>query len=204
MSVTPRIGIVSLPNANTSSIGYLAKRSGFEYKLCSDPEDFHGICGLVIPGVGRFDSAMEYIKNKNLTVSIKEFSQTGKPILGICLGMHVLFESSAEGQLAGLGFLSGKIENLSQGTNKIPNIGWREVTGSRGMLGKFYFMHSFCLKYSDELRDRFCDFQTSECNEKFVAAVRYRNIFGCQYHPEKSYLLGDQLFRRIFLGVKDE
>jgi glutamine amidotransferase len=202
--IKPRIGIVSLPNANISSIQFWAKRSGFDYKICSDPDDFHGICGLIIPGIGRFDSAMEYIKNKNLTLSIKEFLQTGKPILGICLGMHVLFEGSSEGQLAGLGFLSGKIENLSQGDSKVPNIGWREVTDSKQALGKFYFMHSFCLKYTDELRDQFCDFQTSECNEKFVAAVRSRNIFGCQYHPEKSYLLGDQLFRRIFLRVKNE
>ena len=93
MSVTPRIGIVSLPNANLSSIGFWAKRSGFECKICSEPNDFNDVCGLIIPGVGRFDVAIEYIANKKLGPVIKEFSRSNKPLFGICLGMHLFIEN---------------------------------------------------------------------------------------------------------------
>ena len=192
---TKKIGILNLPNANISSIGLWAERSDFNYTTCEIHDDLNKISGLILPGVGHFDNAAQYLKDKYWHKPIEKFVNTGKPILGICLGMHLLFNKSEEGSLNGLNFFDDKIELLKKGNDKIPNIGWRKVSNVSNKLNKFYFMHSYCL-HND--MNKFNDIEYSVCNTKFIASFRSGNIYGCQYHPEKSYSMGDEVFRNIF------
>ena len=189
-----------MPNANIFSIKYWAQRSGCAITLCENSTHFDKIDGLIIPGVGRFDTAMNFINHNNLSECIKDFCSSLKPVLGICLGMHLLMRSSDEGTLNGLGILPGEIKSICDGPMKVPNIGWREIRNSSCLMGKFYFMHSFCLKYSDYNKEIFSNIELSNCNEDFIAGLTFNNITCCQYHPEKSYKLGDNLFQKFFIN----
>lgn len=197
------IGILSLPNANIASIGYWAQRSGFKCKICIAVDDFLEVNGLIIPGVGHFDAASAFIKKHQLKNSINNFIKTGKPVLGICLGMHLFFSNSEEGKLPGINIFSSKISKLSYGNHKVPNIGWREVKSNKGNIDKFYFMHSYCLEMNQINANLFSEYTTSSCNNEFISSFSVDNIYGCQFHPEKSYDKGDQIFRKIFLGKKN-
>jgi len=147
---------------------------------------------IFLPGVGHFKKAMEKLENLDLTNLLRELVIIKKkPIMGICLGMQLLFRGSSEGGISGgLGLLNADVRKLSEGKGKIPHIGFNSVCPSNNSQmfknishRDFYFVHSYCVR-KFELKGA----QISFChyNERFVAAVEFENIWCTQFHPEKS------------------
>lgn len=158
---------------------------------------------LILPGVGSFDSAMKNLKKKKLVEPIKNYIFSGKPFLGICLGLQVLFEKSEEGKAEGLGILKGCVKKiLPAGELKIPHMGWNNVK-LKGSVVKnyifsgiqdnsyFYFVHSYFVVPCD----RKITSSVSFYGTNFVSSVFYKNIFATQFHPEKSQNKGLKLLR---------
>jgi glutamine amidotransferase len=161
---------------------------------------------IVVPGVGAFPEAMRRLGALGLDGLIRERVEAGVPVLGICLGMQLLFESSTEHEgAAGLGLLGGTVTRLDAPGLKIPHIGWNTVSFSRsstltdglGDAAAFYHVHSFACRPADEgdVVGR------GEYGERFVSIVERGNVMGVQFHPEKSSLDGLALLRN-FVGVR--
>ena len=147
---------------------------------------------IFLPGVGNFKTAMDKLKTLGLTNLLKELViQEKKPIMGICLGMQLLFRCSSEGGTSpGLGFLDAEVTKLSDGKEKIPHIGFNSVCPSKNSLMfknighmDYYFVHTYCVSKFEQkgVQVSYCDY-----NDNFVAAVEFKNIWGTQFHPEKS------------------
>lgn len=197
----PSVGILTLPGANIHSVDYWVKRSGANCSFVDQSSELESVDCLILPGVGSFDVAMEYIENNGLRTRIVEYAGSGRTLLGICLGMQILFEGSDEGDRPGLSLIGGHVCRIPSGPDRVPNIGWRPVT----RLGKpqaqnpqFFFMHSYGVLAGDLKQDPAAsDVETVMCNVELVASVRHKNVFGFQYHPEKSYTFGDKLLKEI-------
>lgn len=190
---------------NIGSVLNCLKFVGADAKLSSDPQEIAASDRVVIPGVGSFDYAMDRIRPLAQVLHRKVFEER-RPILGICLGMQVLAESSGEGTSPGLGWIPGKVKALSSGEPqlKVPHMGWAEVKVERenpllkGLAEwRFYFAHSFFLAPTDESSI----VGTTEHGGAFASAVKAGNVYGVQFHPEKSHDFGTQLFRN-FMEIK--
>ncbi len=197
--MTPQIGIVDYGMGNRRSVEKALAHAGAAPFLSSDPAELGGAAGLVLPGVGAFPRAMENIAALGLAPFLHEAVASGTPLLGICLGMQLAFESSEElGGAEGLGLIPGRVTRLDAGEHKLPHIGWSEVAFERPdtpLLGElpercaFYHVHSFAarpLGPADVLG-------TAEYGERFVTAVQRGSFYGVQFHPEKSSAAGLRL-----------
>lgn len=193
------IGIVDYGMGNLFSVSKALERLGADYFISS--EDYEQADGLILPGVGSFRDAME-----RLPVSaIKEFAATGKPLLGICLGMQLLFERSEENGLTeGLALLPGKVRRFPGEDYKVPHMGWNklEFLQSSPLLKNLeedyvYFVHSYYVELSDVTLAK------ADYHEQVSAVVGRDNIFGMQFHPEKSSRLGMALLNN-FLQLAEE
>jgi glutamine amidotransferase len=163
---------------------------GAEAEVTADPTAVRRAEGIVLPGVGAFPKAMERIREARLDELVEERNQAGVPILGICLGLQLLFESSTElGGSPGLGLLEGEVTAIDAGGLKVPHIGWSPVEWEQVsplQLGidpgtPFYFVHSFAVRpREDEVLG------TVAHGERFACAVQRDRVFGVQFHPEKS------------------
>ena len=148
---------------------------------------------IILPGVGSFARAMHLINKLNLEQVINDHVKQNKPLLGICLGMQLLFENSEEfGLNNGLSLIPGKVIKLKSNNNeKLPNIGWRQLNNkisssflkSINKSDEFYFLHTF---YCKPKRKSHILAETNFGKFKFTSIVNYKNIYGCQFHPEKS------------------
>ena len=153
----------------------------------------------MLPGVGAFHSMMKNLDDKDFSGFIKKHIASGKPFMGICLGMQVLFETSDEFETTtGLSILQGNVSILPQGVNPVPNVGWWDVDGDYGAFSAelsdkdtFYFVHSYiCNPVSA------CDTLTINFNgNTAIVAIRHDNVFAYQFHPEKSQVSGQKLLR---------
>ncbi len=159
--------------------------------------------GLVLPGVGAFAHGMEKLNQYDLISTIHKFANSNKPLLGICLGMQMLFSSGTEfGETAGLNLIPGKVKKLpllSDDCKKLPHVSWNELTKPINSNWhdtilddiqeneNMYFVHSFYAEPDDE--DDILSL-TEYSNKSFCSTVRRDNIYGCQYHPEKSAVVG--------------
>jgi imidazole glycerol-phosphate synthase subunit HisH len=202
------IGIVDYGMGNLFSVSKALERLDADYFISGDKEELLGADALLLPGVGSFRDAMEVLQAD----TIKEFAATGKPLLGICLGMQLLFEDSDENGLTkGLGLLPGKVRRFP-GTNaagenyKVPHMGWNklEFVNSSPLLNGLeedyvYFVHSYYVsaENSEVLLAK------SDYYEEVSAVVGKDNIFGMQFHPEKSSKLGMALLKN-FLKLVEE
>jgi glutamine amidotransferase len=148
-----------------------------------------GSAGLVVPGVGAYGACLSGLGSAGGPAAVAGWLESGRPLLGICVGMQLLFEASEEGPVSdGVGVIAGKIRRLS-GPVKIPHIGWDEVAvrpGSRLLAGlgdgtRFYFVHSYAPEPDGDAVAAVCDY-----GGRFAAAVEHGNLFGTQFHPEKS------------------
>ena len=201
-----KIGIIMLPGANIHAVSYWVKRCGIEVSLVSDPKEISNLNCLILPGVGAFDTAMSYLDNQCFRQAIVAYARSGGLIVGICLGMQILFESSDEGSAAGLGLLEGRVRRIPCGEYRVPNIGWRHVSnivdGSVYASSSFFFMHSYGMLVSEFLASNACSLLgTVDCNVPLVAAFRKENLIGFQYHPEKSYTAGEHLLSEIIHAI---
>ncbi len=189
------IGIVDYNMGNLASVINGFKKMGADIAIESDPKKLKNYSKLILPGVGAFGDAMEYLKQNGMDSAIKEYASSGKPLIGICLGMQLLFESSEEfGDHKGLGLIEGKVVAFKQDKFdhklKVPQMGWNELfiqkeTPIFKNLPKefyLYFVHS----YHVECRDEYAIGKTYYGYE-FVSAVQKDNIYGIQPHPEKSH-----------------
>ena len=198
----PAIAVVDYGMGNRRSVEKALEHVGARARVTRDPADLRAADGLVVPGVGAFPKAMDNLRALGLDELVPELLAAGAPVLGICLGMQVLFESSVElGGAAGLGLLPGTVTQLAPGDGKLPHIGWnlvrlqRESALTAGLPGEcaFYHVHSFAPRPSEPADV----LGISDYGEPFVSAVDRDPLFGVQFHPEKSSAHGLALLRNF-------
>jgi imidazole glycerol-phosphate synthase subunit HisH len=202
------IGIVDYGMGNLFSVSKALERLGAEYFISANKKELLQANGLILPGVGSFRDAMERLPVE----TIKEFVATGKPLLGICLGMQLLFERSEENGLTeGLGLLPGSVRRFSGRTSegqtyKVPHMGWNrlEFVNESPLLKNLeedhvYFVHSYYVtaENNDVLLAK------ADYHEQVSAVVGLNNVMGMQFHPEKSSKLGMALLNN-FLQLVEE
>ncbi len=195
-----KIKIINYFAGNIFSVTKAFEHFGAEVEIINSPEDISSADALVLPGVGAFGDGMASLKDQNLDQGIYDFIKTGKTFIGICLGMQLLFSSSEEfGFHEGLNIISGKVKRLpEQNSMKIPHIGWSRllhpenadancwkntILSSYRQENDMYFIHSFA-GYPDNPSE--CLARARYGSQFFCAAVRKDNVWGCQFHPEKS------------------
>ena len=189
------IGIVDYNMGNLASVINAFKRVGVKIEVQSDPSKLDQYEKLILPGVGAFGDAMEHLRSNGMDEAVKAFAASGKPLMGICLGMQLLFESSEEfGPNVGLGLIPGKVVAFDEAAfdhpKKVPHMGWNELFVQKetpifkGLPKAFYlyFVHS----YHAVCDDKYAIGKTYY-GYPFVSAVRNGNIYGIQPHPEKSH-----------------
>ncbi len=190
------IGIVDYNMGNLASVKNAFDKIGAKAEIISDPEKLNNYEKLLFPGVGAFGDAIEHLKETGLDEAIREFVKGGKYVLGICLGMQLLFEESEEfGKHKGLGIIPGKVVRFDkkiETTHKVPHMGWNKMFFKRhsslfeGLNNPYlYFVHS----YHVVCNDKYVIGKTIYGYE-FVSAVNKDNVFGFQPHPEKSHNAG--------------
>ena len=196
------IAVIDYGVGNLFSLCSSLERIGAQTVVTSEPETIRKAEKLILPGVGAFADAAKKLRDSGLDVLIKEQAAQGKEIMGICLGMQLLFEKSYEfGEYEGLGLLKGSVTGM-EGTIpadlKIPHIGWNALCFCReSKLFRYiregdcvYFVHSF---YATDCADSVI--ATAEYGKELTAAVQKGNIMGCQFHPEKSGEVGLNILR---------
>lgn len=204
--MTPvRLAILDYGMGNLRSVEKAVERVGAEAVITADHDIAREADGMILPGVGAFAKAIERISELELDRLIAERLGAGTPVLGICLGFQLLFESSTElGGAPGLGILAGQVRGLDAPERKVPHIGWepvrweRENELSEGIDDEtpFYFVHSFVAEKVDD-EDLL---GTSVHGERFACAIARPPIYGVQFHPEKSSAAGLSLLAN-FSGI---
>jgi glutamine amidotransferase len=189
------VALVDYGMGNRRSVEKALEHVGATVARTADPEEIRAADAVVVPGVGAFPEAMRRLNAAGLDEVIRERAESGTPVLGICLGMQLLFEGSAEHEGApGLGLLPGEVTALE--APKVPHIGWNRVAMRRasdltrglGDATAFYHVHSFVCRASEE--DVVGE---GEYGERFASIVERDNVAGVQFHPEKSSRDGLQL-----------
>lgn len=199
------ISIVDYGMGNLGSIHNMLKKIGEADTLITDDAGaIRNSDGIILPGVGAYDMGVRALAEKGLDVLLKELVNIKKtPILGICLGMQLLGNGSEEGILSGLGLIDFECIkfNFSDNLHKVPHMGWNyvevenecELTKDIDVEPRYYFVHSYkavCNNKSDVL-------MSCEYGDRFVAAVHRDNIYGVQFHPEKSHRYGMNLMKNF-------
>jgi len=197
------IAIVDYGVGNLFSLSSSFLAIGADVTVTSDPDTIKAAEKIVLPGVGAFEDAVAKLRSSGLFELVKREAESGKPLLGICLGMQLLFERSYEyGVHEGLGLIPGEIRPLSdvlEDSLKIPHIGWNSLTlkGEKSPIFKYvndgdfvYFVHSY---YGTNCEESVI--ATAEYGINITAAVAKGNIYGCQFHPEKSGEVGLSILR---------
>ncbi|KAF7347885.1 Imidazole glycerol phosphate synthase hisHF [Mycena venus] len=181
---------------NVTSLANSIRQLGHDFRWIETPADFAQATSLIFPGVGAFESAIQHLARRGLLQPFHEYIQSGRPYFGICIGMQVLFQSSDESPSLGLGIIPCPIERFSDGDKSVPHIGWNSANLFDAPLEEsayYYFVHSYCAKYNPEKYPEASEWAhatTQYGQELFVSSVRKGNVFGTQYHPEKSGAAG--------------
>jgi glutamine amidotransferase len=200
MSRPPAIAVVDTGAGNLRSVTRALARAGLAPEVTDAPETVRRADGVVLPGVGNFASAAANLRAKGLDEALREVFAAGRPYLGICLGLQLLFEESDEhGRVAGLGVLAGRVERFPGRdacgrTLRVPHIGWNQVcfAGSHPMLAGlpreecYYFVHAYRARPAEAS----CVVGRTEYGEAFASAVATERLFAVQFHPEKSQRAG--------------
>jgi glutamine amidotransferase len=209
----PNIVIINTRAANVHSVDKALRKVGANPIITSDPKELASADAAILPGVGASDSVMIALNSLGLTDPVKQFAASGRPLLCICVGLQVLFNSSEEGNLPGLGLVQGSVKLIPRGMKdklgnnmKVPHIGWNEVSFSDGKSERnpifkgipqgshFYFVHSYhCVP--DEQSEVAA---TANYGVEVCAAVVRGNVVGTQFHPEKSGSIGLQIYKNFF------
>jgi imidazole glycerol-phosphate synthase subunit HisH len=185
----PPVAVLDYGVGNLHSAAKALDRVEADVRVVPTVAEAAGAAGLVVPGVGAYGACLSGLGTAGGAAAVAGWLEGGRPLLGICVGMQLLFEASDEGPVGdGVGVLPGKIRRLT-GPVKIPHIGWDEVTvrpGSRLLAGlgdgtRFYFVHSYAPEADADHVAAVCDY-----GGRFAAAVEQGNLFGTQFHPEKS------------------
>ena len=204
------IALLDYGSGNLRSVEKALRKVGADLLVTTRPESLRDARAVVLPGVGAFDDCISAMQRQELLGAVREFIQTGKPFLGICVGYQALFEKSEEFNscAAGLGIFPGKVVRFSgAGGVKIPQIGWNQLEIERPdcplyrgiATGSYvYFVHSY---YPQPADDTIIASRTSY-GETFASSVWRENVFATQFHPEKSQQVGLRLLRNFVDLVK--
>jgi len=196
------IGIINYGSGNVQAIANIYNRTNFKYKIIKDPEQLKNVDKMILPGVGDFDETIKVLDSSGLRNALnEEILVKKKPVLGICVGMQILSNDSEEGTQKGLGWINGNVKKFDILKIKdkpfIPHMGWNNVVPQikHDLFNKidielgFYFVHSYFFQpfSSNNILG------TTISGEEFTSAVFNDNVFGVQFHPEKSHSNGIQL-----------
>jgi imidazole glycerol-phosphate synthase subunit HisH len=201
----PPVALLDYGVGNLHSAAKALDRAGADVRVVPTVAEAAGAAGLVVPGVGAYGACLRGLASAGGPAAVAGWLEGGRPLLGICVGMQLLFEASEEGPVSdGVGVVPGKLRRLT-GQVKIPHIGWDEVTvrpGSRLFAGlgdgtRFYFVHSYAPEPDGEAVAAVCD-----SGARFAAAVEHGNLFGTQFHPEKSGAAGLALLANFVSEVR--
>ena len=202
------IALVDYDAGNVKSVEKAVEKLGGEYVLTSDPSVVENADAVILPGVGNFGDCMEKLISRGLDKALISFASSGKPFLGICVGLQLLFDESEESPgVPGLGILGGKIKRFPSSADlKVPQIGWNNVFDCKGRLFEgiedgtfFYFVHSYYLESADESIVS----SKAEYGVTFHSSVESGNIFATQFHPEKSSDAGLKVLGNFLDLVKE-
>jgi imidazole glycerol-phosphate synthase subunit HisH len=190
-----KVAIVKYNAGNTASVANALGRVGVEPLITDDPELLRSADKVIFPGVGEASTAMAHLRERKLDEVIRSLRQ---PVLGVCLGMHLLCSSSEENNTECLGLLPYGVRRFVGGVLKVPHMGWNQIADLRGPLfegvaaGDFvYFVHSYFVESGDHT--------TAVCTygEKFTAALSYQNFHAVQFHTEKSGKVGERILENF-------
>ena len=196
----PLVALLDYQAGNIKSVENALKYSGSEVIVTSDPDVIDRANAIVFPGQGSCVPSMANIKSKGLDLSIKKSIASGKPFLGVCLGLQLLLETSEEGDTECLGIVEGKVKRFQDGL-KIPHMGWNEVLVTldhpvfSGIPEKnfFYFVHSYYALPTDIKLIS----SVTEYGIEFCSSIAYDNVVAVQFHPEKSGDIGLKLYKNF-------
>jgi len=190
-----KIAIISYNSGNVRSVKNAFDRLGVKTVLTADPSVLTSAERVVFPGVGEASSAMRFLRDCGLDKVIPDLTQ---PVLGICLGMQLLCESSEESDAECLGLLPYKVRRFPSGELKVPHMGWNRIYGlASGLFAGvaeaeyMYFVHSYFIETRDETIAR------ADHGVTFSAAISHRNFYAVQFHPEKSGALGTRILENF-------
>lgn len=200
-----KVYIINYESGNLYSVQRAIKILGYEPLIISEPELLKNADKVIIPGVGSFNQGISNLKKKYFDQAIFEYVKTGKDLLGICLGMQLFMNQSNEfGKNKGLSLIDGTVKNLDFKANTpVPHIGWNNISISKNdskFLNKisnenyFYFIHSYYVHLNEEIDYAF---KTDYGDISFVSLINKENIFGTQFHPEKSGKIGLKMIKNF-------
>ena len=194
--------IIDYGLGNLGSIANMIKKVGHKCIITSELEEIKKASKLILPGVGSFDNGMKSLKELGMIEVLNQKILIEKtPILGICLGMQLMTQSSEEGKLSGLGWIDAKTKKFVSDTHKIPHMGWNIIKHQKESKlfdeckseKRFYFVHSYCVSCNNQ-EDILAN---TNYTQDFVSSFEKENIIGVQFHPEKSHKFGMQLLKNF-------
>lgn len=200
------IGIINYGSGNVQAIANIFHKLNIPHIITDQISELQAASKLVLPGVGAFDEVMAQLNKSGLREVLDDLVLIKKiPVIGVCVGMQILAKSSEEGEIAGLGWIDGIVKLISvknlQHKPHLPHMGWNIATPLKAnpvlenldLEKGFYFLHSYCF-HCKNLDDAL---MTTEYGEKIISAVNHENIYGMQFHPEKSHSNGIQIFKNF-------
>lgn len=186
------VAIINSGGANLGSVQRAVDKIGYKAIITKEIKDIIDSTHVIIPGVGSAHNVMRSLRETNLIQTIKSLSQ---PVLGICIGMQILFEFSDEGKVDCLGLIPGSVEKFKSLDHlKVPQMGWNKVSFNNS-LSEFDNYYYFANSYFNPI-NQFTIAQ-SQYGVSFTAAIKYKNFIGCQFHPEKSSLAGSKFLKNF-------
>ena len=196
--------IVDYGAGNLRSVARALQYAGAQSRITSDPEEVRQAGAVVFPGQGACDSAMRALEASRLTEAVREFIGSGRPFLGVCLGLQLLLDFAEEGDVPCLGVFAGRVRHLPSGL-KIPHMGWNQVRFKQEhpvfagvpQDSYFYFVHSY---YADP-QDPALVAATTDYGIPFCSAIAQGNLVATQFHPEKSGPVGLRIYRNFVAGL---
>lgn len=199
-----KIGIINFPSSNTKNLVSALRRNSCDPKLITNKKELNLIDKIILPGVGSAKAALQFLDQKKMKNEIKYFIKNGTPLMGICLGMQILFEYSEEFDIHCLGIYKGDVKKLNNNFTKVPNIGWHKIIIKEKKKNKmprvfdvkkkyFYFIHSYyCLSNFE-----FDLSYSIDLGIDVLSAFEHKNVFCSQFHPELSGEAGDTIFKNF-------
>ena len=199
-----KVAIIDFKVGNIFSVVQACKEIGLIVEVTSDYNTILSSDGVILPGVGAFGDAMKNLEEQGLIKTIKDFIETGKPFMGVCLGLQLLFSNSEEfGNHRGLGIIKGKVKKFDNSKTKVPQIGWNKIykdlnTWENSPLEDtindeyMYFVHSYYVTPSDE---NIILSNTNYSGKEYCSSIRKNNVFATQFHPEKSGKKGLEIYK---------